>query len=269
MAIQQIEQSSPELTADKLLLLTVHASSLKGRGNLSCYNAYSEARDLPIVLLLHGVYGSHWAWMHLGGAHRVYERLRAAHQIDEMVLVMPEDGSYYAGSAYLPLSKGYDFERWIVVDALEAVMTTVPSVSEASRLYIAGLSMGGYGALRLGAKYAGRFSGISAHSAITDIQEMRLFVEEDLSIYRCDDPNETDLLYWFEHNRRQLPLLRMDCGEDDVLYAGNVSFSARLKDARIDHSFSISEGGHEWAYWNRMLAHTLRFFDDIDCSAQL
>ncbi len=262
MSIQQIEQSSPEGAADKRMLLTVHASSLKGRGTISCYNAYSKAEDLPIVILLHGVYGNHWVWMNMGGAHEVYERLLAANEIGEMLLVMPEDGSYYAGSAYLPLSNGYNFEQWIMEDMLETVINRVPAASKKSRLYITGLSMGGYGALRLGAKYAGKFSGISAHSAITKMEEMRVFVEEDLSIYQCDDPSETDILHWATHNKQLLPPLRMDCGKDDVLYAGNVKFSKQLNDAQIDHTFTTSHGGHEWPYWNRMVAHTFRFFDD-------
>lgn len=268
MAIQQIEQSTPGSATDKCMTLTVHASSLKGRGTISCYNAYSETRDLPIVILLHGVYGNHWVWMNMGGVHNVYDRLRANkdadNSIDEMLLVMPEDGSYYAGSGYLPLSNGYDFERWIMEDMLETVIKKVPSASEKSRLYITGLSMGGYGALRLGAKYANTFSGISAHSAITNIKEMSLFVKEDLSIYHCEDPHETDALYWFKRNKQHLPPTRMDCGEDDELYAGNVQFSQLLKDARIDHTFLTSTGGHEWPYWHRMVEHSLRFFDGIE-----
>lgn len=264
MAIQQIEQSSREQATDKHMRLTVHASSLKGRGNISCYNAYSEAEHLPIVILLHGVYGNHWVWMNLGGVHKVYERLRTANEISEMLLVMPEDGSYYAGSGYLPLSNGYNFEQWIVDDVLTTIYKTVPSVSPKSNLYVSGLSMGGYGALRLGAKYADRFSGISAHSAITKMEEMPVFVEEDLSIYHCEDPNETDVLFWLSKNRQHLPPLRMDCGKDDVLYAGNQRFSKQLSDAQIDHLFETSDGGHEWPYWHRMVEKTLRFFDQIE-----
>ncbi len=264
MAIQQIEQSSREGAKGKRMTLTVHASSLKGRGTISCYNAYSEGRDLPIVILLHGVYGGHWVWMNMGGVHDVYDRLRVDNNMDEMLLVMPEDGSYYAGSGYLPLSNGYDFERWIMEDMLETVIQRVPAVSNRSRLYITGLSIGGYGALRLGAKYANRFNGISAHSAITDIKEMSLFVKEELSIYHCEDPNETDVLYWFKRNKQHLPPMRIDCGENDELYAGNLKFSQQLNDAQIDHTFLTSTGGHEWPYWHRMVEHTLRFFDGLE-----
>ena len=144
-------------------------------------------------------------------------------------------------------------------DVIETVRDAIPSASAASRLYIAGLSMGGYGALRLGAKYADRFSGISAHSAITNLKEMSRFVDEDLSLYACENPDEPDILYWMKRNRAGLPPLRMDCGESDPLYEGNVRFSEQLEAAGIDHTLTTSDGSHEWPYWHRMVEHTLRF----------
>ncbi|MGD8174469.1 MULTISPECIES: alpha/beta hydrolase [Marinimicrobium] len=264
MSLQQIEQSDPKYTQDGLSLLTVHSSALKGRGNIACYNAFSDARDIPIVILLHGVYGNHWVWMNLGGVDRVYDRLRASADIGEMLLVMPEDGSYYAGSGYLPLSHGPNAERWIVEDCLEAVLRSIPCVSERSNVYISGLSMGGYGALRLGAKYPGRFKGISAHSAITRLDEMALFVDEDLSLYQCGHPKEADLRYWTQENLHQLPPIRLDCGEDDDLRGGNVEYSRLLDQLGKSHDFQLLPGGHEWPYWHRAVERTFRFLSDLE-----
>lgn len=267
MSIQQIEASTDSgYLPSGLKYLTVHSSALRGRGNISCYNATSQQRDLPIVILLHGVYGNHWVWMNLGGVHEVYDSLRRQNEIDEMLLVMPEDGSYYAGSGYLPLSSGQDFEAWIMEDVLTAVTQSVDCVSEKSKIYLSGLSMGGYGALRLGAKYASRVSGISAHSAITCLDDFKHFVREDLSIYRCDNPDEADLMHWFSRHREQLPPIRLDCGTGDILYPSNLALVERLKDAGIEHNFQAPPGRHEWPYWNRQVAETLRFFQHIQSS---
>ncbi|WP_041522676.1 alpha/beta hydrolase [Gilvimarinus agarilyticus] len=264
MSIQQIESSADasDLPAG-LKYLTVHSSALKGRGNISCYNAASKQQELPIVMLLHGVYGNHWVWMNLGRVHEVYDELRRNGEIGEMLLVMPEDGSYYAGSGYLPLSNGQDFDAWIMEDALSAVTQSLACVSERSKVYLSGLSMGGYGALRLGAKHAARVSGISAHSSITCMDDFKHFVKEDLSIYRCNDANEADLLHWFSQNRHQLPPIRLDCGTDDVLFNSNQALTTHLSNAGIDHDFEAPSGGHEWSYWNIQVAKTLRFFDRI------
>ncbi|BFM20261.1 alpha/beta hydrolase [Gilvimarinus japonicus] len=262
MTIQQIEASkgSGEL-GGKLKYLTVHSSALKGRGNISCYNANSDKTNLPIVVLLHGVYGNHWVWMDLGGVHKVYESLRESGEIDEMLLVMPEDGSYYAGSGYLPLSNGLDFDSWIMDDVLTALTQSLSCVSGSSKVYLSGLSMGGYGALRLGAKHARQVSGISAHSSITCLEDFKHFVNEDLAIYQCDNEQEPDLLYWFTQMQEHLPPMRLDCGTEDVLFPGNLTLSERLSSAGIAHQFQAGSGGHEWAYWHKQVAETLRFFD--------
>lgn len=264
MTIQQIERSDPTLIEDNLTLLTVHASSLKGRGNISVYNTNSTKKDIPVVILLHGVYGNNWVWMHLGGVHNVYEQLRKEQQIDEMLLVMPEDGSYYSGSGYLPLTNGCDYERWIVDDVLQSLKKSFPNVTNNSNLYLSGLSMGGYGALRIGAKYPTLFSGISAHSSITKFSEMSLFINEPLSIYQCDNSHEKDILYWMQKNKNRLPPLRFDCGIDDQLYTGNIKLQKQLVKYGIDHKFDSYVGCHEWSYWNKHVATSLKMFSDIE-----
>ena len=108
-----------------------------------------------------------------------------------MILAMPSDGLWGDGSGYLPhLTENY--ERWIVDEVPKAVITVVSACSAASPLFIAGLSMGGFGALRLGGKYAARFSGISAHSAITHFDQMGQFVEEPLESYQAN-PKDHDV----------------------------------------------------------------------------
>ncbi|WP_049720974.1 alpha/beta hydrolase [Gilvimarinus polysaccharolyticus] len=264
MSLQQIEQSGSSLSATNQAILTVHASSLNGRGTISCYNVNSKQQDIPIVILLHGVYGDHWVWNELGGVHQVYQRLRANGQLDDMILVMPGDGSYYAGSGYLPLQAGPNAEQWIVTDVLEAVIRSIHGASKNSNVYLSGLSMGGYGALRLGAKYPDKFQGISAHSAITQLQELSLFINEALSIYRCEASREPDILYWMQRHRHQLPPLRFDCGQDDPLHSGNLAFSQQLKHDNIKHSFTSLEGAHEWSYWNTNVERSLLFFQNLE-----
>ncbi len=268
MALQQLEVGRNIEGYPGLTLMTVHSSYLRGRGNISVYAPeHSGHVPLPIVVLLHGVYGNHWVWMHLGRAHQVYQRLRNTNDIGDCILVMPEDGSYYAGSAYLPLLHGPDAERWIMHDVLEAVYRCIDGADPSSPLFLTGLSMGGYGALRLGAKYAadGRFrlQGIAAHSSITRLEDLSHFVSEPLSVYQCADQAESDLLHWFKCHCASLPPLRIDCGESDLLLGGNQRFVAELSELGIDIPLEVYPGGHEWPYWERHLEKTLRFFDAL------
>lgn len=262
MTVKRTERSNPEYARDNTLTLTLHSSHLERRQDVTIYNPYSQKENLPVVLLLHGVYGNNWVWMDLGGAHLVYEKLRQQ-GLSEFVLVMPSDGGIWEGSAYLPLQQG-NFEQWIMDDVITAVKNNVNAVSAASNCYITGLSMGGYGALRLGAKFADRFKGITSHSAITKISDMALFTDTPLSHYHTQNENEGDILYWCEKNRQQLPPIRLDCGEQDELFRSNQQLVVALNNASIPHKFEVHHGGHEWPYWHQHLHTTLGFFDDIE-----
>ncbi|NWM98526.1 alpha/beta hydrolase-fold protein, partial [Escherichia coli] len=89
-----------------------------------------------------------------------------------------------------------------------------------ARLFLCGLSMGGYGALRIGAKHGARFAGISAHSAITRLEELEDFVEESPRLAGGRMQDRCALRTILAH-RATLPALRFDCGVEDPLIAGN------------------------------------------------
>ena len=178
----------------------------------------------------------------------------------------PAHGTRYAlgwimgdGSGYLPhLTENY--ESWIVHEVPAAVSAVVNTVTPASPRFIAGLSMGGFGALRLGGKYANQFAGISAHSAITQFEQMSEFVEEPLEEYHA---SPTDFDVSTALMRTPLPPLRFDCGEADSLLEANRTLHNTLNRAGIAHDYEEFEGGHEWPYWELHLEDTLRFFGNI------
>lgn len=103
-------------------------------------------------------------------------------EIPPLVLAMPSDGLWDQGSGYVPHAT-QDFERWIVEEVPAATQRAVPETSEVSPLCLAGLSMGGFGALRLGAKYPGRFRAVSAHSAATDQDQFKTLIGERLGAW--------------------------------------------------------------------------------------
>ena len=97
---------------------------------------------MPIAFLLHGVYGSHWAWIYKGGIHQTAIQLIKEDHIRPMVLVMPSDGLWNDGSGYLP-HPNRNYEKWIINDVFHTTIETVEYANTNSPLFIAGLSMGG------------------------------------------------------------------------------------------------------------------------------
>ena len=254
-----VEISDPAYEHEGLRVVTVKSPALGRRGDVSVWA--SEKKQIRILLiLLHGVYGSHWAWSLKGGVHRTAQRMLSADEIEPMVIAMPSDGLGRDGSAYLKHLLAEDAERWIVDEVPAIARLAAPALRADAKMVIGGLSMGGYGALRLGAKYAGLFSGISAHSAITKISEMAELAEEPLSEYLQSGPREElSPIYWLCKHRRTLPELRFDCGIADKLIEGNRALHEALQAEGIAHTYEELPGGHEWSYWQRHVEKTLRF----------
>ncbi len=175
---ENIRLSDPQFEPECLRFMTIESAFLKGRGDVSIFvpPGYESYKELPMALLLHGVYGSHWSWAYRGGIHRMAAELICKETIKPIALVMPSDGLSGPGSGYVPQGET-DYERWIMDDVVNRVADAIRCLNRKSNLFIAGLSMGGFGALRLGAKYADRVRGISAHSAVTDLRQLGLYVE--------------------------------------------------------------------------------------------
>jgi putative tributyrin esterase len=256
-----MELSDSQYEFGGLRFMTVRSPALNGRGDMTIFvpEGHEDAHDLPVCLLLHGVYGSHWAWALKGGAHTCAQRMIANGDIEPMILVMPSDGLWADGSGYLPL-KWANYEQWIVEDVCAAITEGIPSVSDQSKWFISGLSMGGYGALRLGAKHPQLFSGISAHSSITHVNQLPKFVDDSLESYGALDDDDVDVVHWMVKHKDTLPPLRFDCGADDLLIEENRALHQRLDEAKVPHTYTEFEGEHSWEYWALHLEETLRFF---------
>lgn len=259
-----VEVSNPAFEQQHLRFITVKTPSLKGRGDICVFVPPGTAHltDLPVCILLHGVYGSAWSWPFCSGVHLQAKEMIDKQEIKPMLLAMPSDGLWGDGSAYLPHHQ-FDFEQWIARDVPDVLIEVFPQLSVQSPFYISGLSMGGWGALHIGAKYHQRFKGISGHSAITALDQMKLFVEEEVAGYKQPDQTDECVISTLLKYRQELPPLRFDCGKDDLLIDYNRQLHQTLNENNIDHLYEEFEGGHEWTYWEKNVRHTLQFFNTL------
>ncbi|WP_316815682.1 alpha/beta hydrolase [Pedobacter nyackensis] len=262
-AFRTIEISNPAFEKDHLRFMTVGTASLAGRADICVFvpPGTDELSDLPVVILLHGVYGSAWSWAYSGGVHlQAIEMIRNG-TLPNMVIAMPSDGLWGDGSAYLP-HHDQNFEQWISKDVPQALKETLPQVSDQSAFFISGLSMGGFGALKIGVKYNQIFKAVSAHSSITALEQMSLFTGTDISAYRQTDSTAESVLATILNNKSNLPPLRFDCGDQDLLTRYNRDLHDALKGHKINHQYEEFEGRHEWPYWQKHVARSLLFFAD-------
>lgn len=250
-----------------LSVMTVVAPTLGhdgrgGRGDVTYWvpRGCAGEADLPVVVLLHGVYGSHWAWAGKAGAHLTAQRLMDAGEIGPCVLAMPGDGLVGEGSGYVDHPGGPRVAQWIADDVPDALRAAVPQVGAGSVFFIAGLSMGGFGAMRLGATRPDRFAAFAGMSSLTHLRQMA-WCTHDATRFDGWDTAEASLIETLTRERGRHGPFRFDCGRDDYLIGENRELHAQLDAAGVLHTYEEFAGEHTWDYWRDHLADALRFFD--------
>jgi S-formylglutathione hydrolase FrmB len=178
--------------------------------------------------------------------------------IPPMVLLMPSDGLWGDGSGYVPHTDA-DYEQWIVEEVPTIAYQLANACSPASPRYLAGLSMGGFAALRLGAKYPSLFKAISAHSSATHINQLASLIEETTDGW-SSQAFDQDVFAALEGAKGSLPRIRFDCGMRDQLLAANRVLHQKMESAGIAHTYEELPGAHDWDYWKSNLYRSLMFF---------
>ncbi len=257
-----VERSDPAIGPVGLEFVTVKSRALGRRADATLFvpPRARAVRDLPIVILLHGAFGSHWAWAFKGAAHITAARLIEEGVLPPVALLMPSDGLAGDGAGYVAGAFG-DAERWIVDEVPALAREIVPGCTRHSPLCIAGLSMGGFGALRLAGKYPRCFAAAAAHSAVTEAGQLEALLEEGLAGW-SNASVDRSVLAALTGASGALPPIRFDCGRDDALIGANRTLHRALEQAGVAHRYVENDGGHDWAYWTRALADTLRFFGE-------
>ena len=229
------------------------------------------ARRYPVVYLLHGLGGRDTDWLTMGGLAATADRLIGAGEIPPVIVVMPDGAdSWYVDSA--AVGGPGDYETAIGHDLIAHVDATWRTVAHRGGRAIAGLSMGGYGALRLAFTEPGAFAAVAGLSAAVfpDVATADA-APGGLGIFRTAfgapfDPARFDRLnvYALVDGLAAVddpPGVYLTCGDDDGfgLWRTNIELFLDLRDAGIPVEFRMTDGGHTWSLWGREVADALRF----------
>jgi putative tributyrin esterase len=258
----KLELSDPSLEPAGVRHITVKTEHLYGRADITLsVPEESNQGGLPLVILLHGVYGSHWAWNYKGGAQQTHQRLMAEGAIPPCILAMPSDGLWGDGTGYLR-HQHRDYGGWIARDVPAVVRKLYPATQDAS-LHIAGLSMGGFGALWLGGLYGNSvFESAFGLSSVTNLADLWGFTKEASSSWKLGAGTDVTVLELLRLRRAALPRLAFCCGSEDALVESNRQLSQGLKQSGIGHFYEEQPGAHTWDYWRQQLPSTLTFLLD-------
>jgi putative tributyrin esterase len=218
----------------------------------------------PVLYLLHGLAGSANDWV----SQRAHLTNYAAQY--HMIIVVPEgkDG-WYTDGATVATDK---FESYFVEELMPDVQKRFRTVEARDGRAVAGLSMGGYGALKFGLKYPDKFVFVASMSGALGAASWHAqdplpsFVKPSVArVFGADDSpaRASNDIYKIVRELpparvAALPYFYLDCGTEDGLLSENRDFAALLVEKKIPHEYRQLPGGHAWAYWDQQVREVLR-----------
>lgn len=234
----------------------------------------TSERSYPVVYLLHGYTDDNTGWLQFGEINRYADKAIADGTIPPMIIIMPNgDSSWYINS--------YDgkenYEDFFIKEFIPSVEKLYRIKSEKRYRGIAGLSMGGYGALLFSFKYPGLFAAAAALSAgIFDDNAMVTMPDKNweqtfgqLFGYGLKG-NERLNKVWYNNSILKIAETKpadsirkvrywIDCGDDDFLTKGNCLLHIILTEKQVPHEFRVRDGSHSWSYWRSGITNALQF----------
>ena len=210
-------------------------------------------RPCKTVFILHGYTGWGKGWDHMYELGIKYN----------LALVFPSvENSFYLDKD----ATGFKYGTFVGVELIEYIRSTFNLCIKKEDTFIAGLSMGGFGALHVGLSYPETFSKIAALSSaliIHGISGMKPGEDNPIANYAYyhnvfgdlehlveSDKNPETLITKLKKQGKEIPQIYMACGTEDYLIENNRQFHKFLVDNNVDVNYVESPGGHDMVFWN-------------------
>ncbi len=258
MALLQVHMFSQMLKRTVPIQVVLPADKVLSYGRIQ-----KESKPYKTLYLLHGLLGNCTDWVSNTNIQRLAEDRNLA-------VVMPSgENSFYIDQ---PIPNN-DYGKYIGRELVELTRQMFPLSCKREDTYIAGLSMGGFGAIRNGLKYYDTFGYIAAMSSAVQIFELppdasgrSLFQEDacfgDLVAAARSDKNPRvafrNLALAREKNPFiQFPEIYMTCGSDDELATVNRSLADFFIKGGAQVTYEETSGGHNWTFWRSQIVKIL------------
>ena len=213
----------------------------------------SANKKFPVVYLLHGGGGSFRDWSNYSEAARFAER--------GLILVMPEGhSSYFTNAAERPQDR---YEDYIENDLIADVEDKFPAATGRANRAIVGVSMGGFGAVKLALRHPELFAFAGGLSGALDVpsrpfsikrleqwhRHRAIFGKWDGQTQKENDP----FVLAQSADPASTPYLFLTCGEQEGLLGVNRKFAGLLEQRHFRYEFNAAPGDHNWTQWNERL----------------
>ena len=226
-----------------------------------------STESYPVLYLLHGATDTFMAWPERGDMKRIADQTLKGKDVRKMIIVMPDasgKGERNAGRdmGYFNV-EGWSYEDFFFKEFMLHIDATYRTIAAKEGRAIAGLSMGGYGTMFYTMRHPELFSSacpISARMSGTPYNKNRSYTDEYITT--LDSLAGVKIAQSLSDEQiaaLRLVRLRVDCGDDDYLFDGNVDFVRALRSHKIPVEFRVRDGGHSWIYWQTALPDILTY----------
>lgn len=234
----------------------------------------TSSRNYPVVYLLHGYSDDETGWIQFGEANRIADKGIENGDFPSTIIVMPDGKVTWYCNAF----DGRDsWQDMFIQEFIPYIENKYRIRKKKEFRAIAGLSMGGFGALQISMRNPDLFSTCVAMSSGTFTDKEILKMEDERytklfeKIFGENQRKEDRLSGTWEafsplHLIKTAPIEKLktirfyiDCGDDDFLYKGNSTLHIEMRDMKIPHEYRVREGSHSWSYWRTGLYDGLKY----------
>lgn len=233
-----------------------------------------DKKPFKTLYLLHGMFDDYNSWINNS---RI---IRWANEKHLAVVLPTGENMFYLDAPGIEgktrqAAVGEQYSKFIGEELVQMTRNIFPLSKKREDTFIAGLSMGGYGAIYNGCIYHKTFSHIAALSPALMIEDAinstynksimlrnRAFFERffgDLSTLKESDKNPFYLIERLKKENVNIPKIYLACGKSDHLYPRTEEFASFLMEQGAEFNFEKASGDHDWDFWDTYLQHVLNW----------
>ncbi len=215
-------------------------------------------RRVATLYLLHGLSDDHTIWQRRTSIERHVADLPLA-------VVMPAVGR----SFYTDMAHGLRYWTFVSEELPALCRRLFPLSARREDTFVAGLSMGGYGAFKLVLRCPRRYAAAASLSGALDMATLlesdpargpeMANIFGDLGRFRGSEHDLFGLAETLARSAGPKPRLFQWCGTEDFLYRGNLAFRDHARRLGLDLTYTDGPGDHQWKHWDEQIQHVLRW----------
>ncbi|WP_162340762.1 alpha/beta hydrolase [Cyclobacterium salsum] len=198
---------------------------------------YSEAKDYPVLYLLHGIGGDEEEWLRGGAPQVILDNLYADGKLEPMIVVLPNGRAMKddraGGNVMEPekVAAFATFEKDLLNDLIPFIETNYRVIKDRESRALAGLSMGGGQSLNFGLGNLDTFAWVGGFSSAPNTKAPEALIP---------DPEAVE---------DRLKVLWLSCGDEDRLLRFSERTHEYLEQHGVPHIYYIEPGGHDFKVW--------------------